>query len=131
MLRDGLDGCGLGTGQTAAAGRAAWRSAAHDRCACCRKRHLLSVAHGLPMAPAATPVPTLGHGLPLLAELGAFWNLGAIAPRRLGTGAYGSGTCGVSERGHHGRSIAQDHGARRPARLRRVPACEGTPAPHP
>ncbi len=75
--------------------------------------------------------PTLGHGLPLLAELGAFWNLGAIAPRRLGTGAYGSGTCGVSERGHHGRSIAQDHGARRPARLRRVPACEGTPAPHP
>src|SRR5580658_293999 len=91
MLRDGLDGCGLGTGQTAAAGRAAWRSAAHDRCACCRKRHLLSVAHGLPMAPAATPVPTLGHGLPLLAELGAFWNLGAIAPRRLGTSAYGRG----------------------------------------
>ena len=63
--------------------------------------------------------PTLGHGLPLLAELGAFWNLGAIAPRRLGTSAYGSGTCGVSERGHHGRSIGQDHGARRPARLRR------------
>src|ERR1700722_9819864 len=82
MPRDGLDGCGLGTGQTAAAGRAAWRSAAHDRCACCRKRHLLSVAHGLPMAPAATPVPTLGHGLPLLAELGAFWNLGAIAAGR-------------------------------------------------
>ena len=63
---------------------AAWEMVKpHDRCACCRKRHLLSVAHGLPMAPAATPVPTMGYGLSLLAELGTFWNLGAIAPRRL------------------------------------------------
>jgi hypothetical protein len=46
----------------------------------CPKRHLLSVAHGLRMAPAATPVSPMGYGLSSLAELGALWNLGAIAP---------------------------------------------------
>jgi hypothetical protein len=44
---------------------------------------LLSIANGLPMAPASTPVPAMGHGLLLLSELGELWDLGAITPRHL------------------------------------------------
>ena len=55
----------------------------------------------------STPISTMGHGLLLLPLLGERWNLGAIAPRRLRAGACGSRPGGVSECGHHGRSIAQ------------------------
>src|SRR2546430_879338 len=65
-LRDGLDGCGVGTDQTAPTGSSLWWTAAHDRRACCRECNLLSVANGLPMALASTPVSAMGHGLLLL-----------------------------------------------------------------
>jgi hypothetical protein len=79
-LRDGLDGCGVGTDQTAPTGSSLWWTAAHDRRARCRERDLLFVANGLPVAHASTPVSTMGHGLLLLSILGERWNLGAIAP---------------------------------------------------
>src|SRR5437879_4779353 len=121
-LRDGLDGCGLGTGQTIPTDSSPWWTAAHDRCARCRERNLLSVANWLPMAPASTPVSTLGHGLLLLSMLGELWSLGIIAPRHLCTSACSGRTCDVSECGNHGRPIGEDHGAWWPARLRRVQA---------
>src|SRR5437868_2467383 len=119
-LRDGLDGCGVGTDSTTAAGGSLWWTAAHYRRACCRERNLLSVANGLPVALASTPVSTMGHGLLLLSILGERWNLGPIAPRRLRAGACGSRPGGVSECRHHGRSIRKDHRTRWHARIRRA-----------
>jgi len=47
----------MGTGQTTPTGSSLWGTAAHDRCARCRERNLLSVANWLPMAPAPSNPP--------------------------------------------------------------------------
>src|SRR5215472_2378761 len=130
-LRHGLDGCGLGTDQTTPTGSSPWRTAAHDRCARCRERNLLSGANWLPMAPASAPVSPVGHGLLLLSMLGELWNLAAIAPGHLCTSACRGRARDVSECGDHGRPIGEDHGAWWHARLRRAQARERAQAPHP
>jgi hypothetical protein len=80
---DTADRCSLGIGKAAVTRGSTWWPAAHDRCSRRHGRYLLFVAHGLPMAPAATPVPTLGHRLPLLPVLGGGLNLDSIAPCHL------------------------------------------------
>src|SRR5215471_19330633 len=98
-------------GETIPAGGSAWWAAAHDQYTGGRKRHLLSITNGLPMAPASPSLSTVEHGLLLFSKLGELWSLGTAASRYLRAGACSSRPRGLPERGHHGWSIGQDYGA--------------------
>src|SRR5215469_10146387 len=78
-LQHGLDGYSLETGEPITAGGSAWWAAAHDQYTGGRKRHLLSITNGLPMAPASPSLSTVEHGLLLFSKLGELWSLGTAA----------------------------------------------------